>query len=79
MITNDEHFFEEDHRMGGNLCVSDIVNRIPPLAFNHTPCSHRMLCVLVRSFSSKTPEFYAAAMQKHQLFATIDKEAIPAR
>ena len=37
-----------------------------------------MLRILARSFSSKTPEFYAAAMQKHQLFATIDKEAISA-
>ena len=51
-------------------------------SFSHLPSYTRfcqMLRVFIRSFSSKSPEFYAAAMQKHQLFATIDKEAITAR
>lgn len=33
-----------------------------------------MLRVLFRNFSSKTPEFYATGLKKHQLFATIDAE-----
>lgn len=79
MITNNEHFFEESDCILRVARASRLTSLILSPTFNHTPRFKPMLRVFVRSFSSKTPEFYAAAMQKHQLFATIDKEAITTR